>query len=96
MTMDTNNNAWTVTNVSDTMVNEPGQGMVQGKKVTFKTFTGHTSSIDVPDTDFNADTVAEMVNDAATKIMQVATLNGPPIVPNIPQYDPETGQFVGQ
>lgn len=68
---------WSVTNVTDTQIFVPGQGAVSGKKVTFKTGTGATSSIDVPDSEFDPDNIGNMVHDAATKIIQVQALRGP-------------------
>lgn len=84
------NSLWTVTNVTDTTMFPPGQGAVSAKKITFKTATGVVSSIDVPDSEFDPDIVGSMVNDTATKIIQVQGLQGPDMIPgsNTPQYDP--------
>ena len=81
---------WTVTNVTDTQIFQPGQGAVSGKKVTFKTATGAISSIDIPDSEFNPDNVGDLVHDSATKIIQVQALTGPDMSQPTPSaaYDP--------
>jgi len=68
---------WIVTNVVDTTMFVPGQGAVAAKKVTFRTATGATSSVDVPDSEFDAETVGNLVHDAAVKIIDVQALKGP-------------------
>ncbi|HEY1646047.1 MAG TPA: hypothetical protein VGF75_06850 [Candidatus Saccharimonadales bacterium] len=81
---------WTVKNVTDTTLFPPGQGSVSGKKVTFVTATGATSSIDIADSDFDPDTVASQIHQVASNIIQVQGLTGPDMAPGAgsPQYDP--------
>jgi hypothetical protein len=81
---------WKVTNVSDTQMFLPGQGAVSAKKVTFATVTGTTSSVNIPDTDFNAESVAAAVHASATNIIEVQALKGPSITGAVEPslYDP--------
>jgi len=82
---------WTVTNVTDTTLFPPGQGAVSGKKVTFKTATGAISSIDIPDSDFDPDTVAAQIHERASNIIQVQGLTGPDMATGVgaPVYNPD-------
>ena len=87
------NESWVVTNVSDTYVTVPGQGAVAGKKVAFRTYMGQTSYVDIPNADFNADTIAQMINDQANTLMQVSMLKGDLIAPNEAIFNPATGLY---
>ena len=73
----TQDELWKVTNVVDTQMFLPGQGAVAAKKVTFVTSTGATSSVDIPDSEFDAESVSTTIHNAAVKIIQVQALRGP-------------------
>jgi len=94
MSMANQNEAWVILNVADDMKFVAGQGAVAAKRVTFRTYTGITSDVLIADTEFNADTVSEIVNNAAAQIMSVQALKGPSLADVVQTYDPETGQFV--
>jgi hypothetical protein len=81
---------WSVKNVTDTVLFPPGQGQVPGKKVTFVTATGATSSIDIADADFDPDTVAQKIHEVASNIIQVQGLTGPDMATGMQPatYDP--------
>lgn len=89
--------SWSVDDVTDTTVFVPGQGAQPGKKIQFTTFTGNTSTVEIPDSQFTPENVAAKVDDMATKIMQAMTLKGTPVVAtmtnNMPQFNPETGLY---
>lgn len=93
MSMNNQNESWVITNVTDDFKMSPGQGAVPAKRVTFRTFTGNTSSVLIADSEFNADTVAQIVNESANNIMQVQGLTGPMIVQAPLGINPETGLY---
>lgn len=68
---------WKVINVVDTTMFIPGQGAVPAKKISFSTATGAKSTIDVPDSEFEPGNVANLIHEAASKIIDVQGLVGP-------------------
>jgi hypothetical protein len=68
--------AWTVTNQAETADIGPDGTYVQGVKVTFRTADGHTGSVFVPASMYNADQVRKMVADRASVVTAVAGLSG--------------------
>lgn len=89
----TQNESWVVTNVTDDYMTIPGQGTVNAKRVAFKTYLGQVSSVLIPDSQFNADYVAEQIDAVANTIMGVSMLKGQPVIPNMPIMNPETGLY---
>lgn len=69
---------WTVTDQRQMIVqNAAGQG-VGGWRVTFRTRDGAVGYVDVPQSDYTPNKVAQMITDQAHTIVAVHGLEGPP------------------
>lgn len=78
--MNEQNELWKVERITDTTILSTGVGSVQAKRVDFKVIDGTRSFITVNVDEFTPERVAELINEAAAKIIAVAALVGP-VVP---------------
>ena len=68
--------AWTVTNVVPTGVtNKQGQ-LVQGYQIDVRVADGHTFNVKVPASEYNPDTVKQMIDDVFQNYIAIKMLEG--------------------
>lgn len=69
---------WNVEATAPDTVLEPGRGAIDATRITFTTASGQRSYIVVPNEDFTADKVVQLVHDAAMEIEKLMAMKGPP------------------
>lgn len=69
---------WKPTHVVPQSVIDTYGRMVSGKRVYFRISDGTQSYVDIPDNEYNAQTVQDRIHTAVQKHFQVMSLQGPP------------------
>lgn len=68
--------AWSVVGQTETIQPSPtGSGVVSGVQVSYTTTDGHTGTVFVPDTQYNPDTVRQLINARVALVSQVGRLS---------------------
>lgn len=70
---------WKPTHTADQQVIDPYGRLVQGKRVHYRVSDGSASYIDIPLSEYNAQTVQDRVHTAVQKHFQIMSLSGPPV-----------------
>lgn len=85
---------WVITAVRDTTSYQPGSGWVAAKQVVYRLYDGTVHSIEIPRSEYNAETVQDKIHTEALKHQQVMNLSGPDVRYDIPRTTPHVPDVI--